>query len=192
MRYTTIKILFALLTWSSFFFLASCDEATTSTDDGELVEQVDTPPPTSIDPNGTSEYYEQGNARSLSADEISGTYTYKNQDSPEGGGYLVLKQLDNGRVKFELDINNGPPNYHSGTAVGEIELNGNSGVYTTSEYKTAGQQPCAISFMLVEGAVELTQEQGSDMSCGFGQGVVADGIYNKKNNKVLFQYEGGR
>lgn len=180
-----------MLAFSSFFLL-SCGEESSEGDSTEPVEQADSSTTAPNPTESTSEYNGEEKARTLSDDAISGTYVYKDQNSPEGGGYLVIKVLDNGRLKFELDINNGPPNYHSGTAVGEMELDGNTAVYNTSEYAMKGQDPCVISFLFVDGMVEIEQELGADMSCGFGQGVVARGIYTKKNDTPMFQYEGGR
>jgi hypothetical protein len=189
MYHKTITHLFFFFLLGSSLFLGSCDDPQPNTDPTEQIA----PPPTSTDPNGTSEYNGEESARSMDEGGITGTYVSKDPNSPEGGGYLVLQQLEDGRIKFELDLNNGPPNYHTGTATGTIELDGNEGIFTTSEYKMSeDQQACVISFLFVEGAVELNQEQGSDMSCGFGQGVVATGIYNKKNSSAIFRYEGGR
>ena len=45
---------------------------------------------------------------------------------------------------------------------------------------------------LPDNMVEIEQEEGSDMSCGFGQGVVAHGIYTKNSDEPVFNYEGGK
>lgn len=192
MHNITIKHLLLLLAFSSLSLLMSCGEDGPAEGSTDPTEQADSSTTAPNPAEGTSEYNGQEKARTLSDDAISGTYVYKDQGNPEGGGYLVIQVLDNGRLKFELDINNGPPNYHSGTAVGEMELDGNTAVYNTSEYAMQGQDPCVISFLFVDGMVEIEQEQGVDMSCGFGQGVVARGIYTKKNDTPIFQYEGGR
>lgn len=191
MHYITTKTLITLFTISSFLLVVSCGDAIPAEQPVDPITTTDSS--TSMpDPTGTSEYNGEEKARALSADALSGTYIYKDQSSPEGGGYLVVQALDNGRMKFELDINNGPPNYHSGTATGELIMEGNTGIFTTSEFAMEGQQPCSISFLFVEDMVELEQEMGKDVTCGFGQGVVARGIYTKKNDTPIFRYEGGR
>lgn len=184
MRYTTVQNLLSLLIISSCLCLGSCGDSASTQNDEVPTQQTDSS-------TATKEPIKE-NARTLSTDAISGTYVYKDQDSPEGGGYLAIQKLENGRLKFELDINNGPPNYHSGTATGEMELDGNKALFTTSEYAMEGQDPCVISFLFVDNMIELKQKQGADMSCGFGQGVIAHGIYTKKNDSPVFRYEGGQ
>ncbi|MGH1336753.1 MAG: hypothetical protein ACRBFS_11560 [Aureispira sp.] len=185
MHYTTIKTLLSLLALSTCLLLSSCGEGNPTEDQTDLPSQTDS---TASNPEESTN--DPANARNSSTDALSGTYIFKDQSSPEAGGTLAIQLLENGRLKFELDLINGPPNHHTGTATGEMELEGNSAVFTTSEYAMEGQQPCAISFLFIDNKVEIQQEEGSDMSCGFGQGVVARGIYTKNSDQPVFNYEG--
>ena len=180
---STILALFAVA-WTA------CDapEPAPSTDPVEDSTTTSTPAPI----NENSQFKENPNARAMPED-VSGTYIYGDQESSEGGGYLAIKQLEDGRLKFELDLSNGAPSYHSGTITGTMELDGNTAVFTTREFvMQEGQVPCAISFLFQGDQIIVDQEQGSDMSCGFGQGVIADGTFDKQNSSPIFRYEGGR
>jgi hypothetical protein len=179
----TSKTWLLLITLSGCLLLISCDsEAPTDQDPSTTV--VD-----SAETDGTNAPTEAATPRNFSADQLTGMYVFKDPEEPEGSATLALELLDNGRLKFELNIVNGAPNFHSGTATGKLELNGNSAVYTTSEFAMGDEPPCSISFLFIDNMVEIEQEAGSDMSCGFGQGVMARGIYTKTDDTPIFQFD---
>lgn len=120
---------------------------------------------------------------------ITGTYTFGDQEGTQGGGYLAIEQLEDNQLKFELDLNNGAPSYHSGSMTGTMTLENNVAVFTTSEYSE--EDPCKITFTFANNTITIEQEKGSEFSCGFGQGVVARGVYNKQQDQAVFKYEGG-
>ncbi len=123
-------------------------------------------------------------------ENITGTYIFGDQESAEGGGYLVIEEQDNDSLKFELDINIGAPNYNSGTATGILKLENNTAVFKTSEYSE--KDPCAITFTFNnDHTIELKQEKGSPFSCGFGNRVFANGLYVKQKEEAIFKYKGG-
>lgn len=174
------KMLLLLITLSFSLLLASCEEAP-STDQDPSTTVVDSATTDAIDAPT-----EAATARHFSAENLTGMYVFKDPEEPDGNATLALKLLDNDRVKFELTIVNGAPNHHSGTAIGELELDGNSAVYTTSEFVMGDEPPCSISFLFIDNMVEIEQEAGTDMSCGFGQGVMARGIYTKTDDTPVF------
>ena len=121
-------------------------------------------------------------------DNVTGTYVFGDQEGTEGGGYLVVKQLEGDQIKFELDLNRGAPNFNSGTATGTLDLKGNRAEFTTTEYDMSGKT-CLISFVFQGDEVVVDQEQGSDMACGFGHAVYAHGTYKKINDQPTFRYK---
>lgn len=184
MKQLTLGLLLALFAWA-------CD-APEGNDNTPNQPVTDTLIPPS---SGTSEYSSESSsdndaqARGL-IEDVSGTYIMGDQEGTEGGGYLAIQQLDDNQLKFELDLNNGAPNYHSGTAYGTITRDGNVAVYTTSEYAMGGES-CAISFVFEPDQVGVEQKQGSDMACGFGQGVIANGTFKKTSEEAIFRHEEG-
>ncbi|BDS09976.1 hypothetical protein [Aureispira anguillae] len=120
---------------------------------------------------------------------ITGTYIFGDQESAKGGGYLAIEQQENDSLKFELDLNNGAPNYHSGSATGMMALKDNVAIFTTTEFSE--EDPCKITFTFQHNTITISQEKGSEFSCGFGQGVVARGVYTKQKEEAVFKYEGG-
>ncbi|MFK7799432.1 MAG: fimbrillin family protein [Aureispira sp.] len=170
-----------LITLSCCLLLVSCG-GNAPTDQDQPVNVAD-----SSATDTTNSPKESATARNFSADQLTGIYVFKNPEEPDGNATLALQSLDNGRLKFELTIVNGAPNHHSGTATGELELDGNSAVYTTSEFAMGDNPPCEISFLFIDNMIEIEQAKGTDMSCGFGQGVVARGIYTKINDTPVFE-----
>lgn len=117
---------------------------------------------------------------------ITGTYVWLDQQESGGGGYLAVQQQGKDSLKFELDINNGPPNYPSGSATGVIAIQNNVAIFATNEF--GGD--CKITFTFQENQL-MIEQLGGDVYCGFGNGVIANGIYKKDKAEAIFQYEGG-
>jgi hypothetical protein len=121
---------------------------------------------------------------------ITGTYTFGDQESAEGGGYLAIKKQKGDSLKFELDINIGAPNYNSGTATGVMKLENNVAIFKTTEYSE--EEPCSITFTFnSDNSILIEQNAVSSFSCGFGNNVFANGLYTKQKDTVIFKYEGG-
>lgn len=179
----TSKTLLFLITWSYCLLLVSCG-GDAPTDQEPLTNVSD-----STATDTTKAPTEAATPRNFSADQLTGMYLFKNPEYPDGNATLAVQVLENGRLKFELTIVNGAPNHHSGTATGKLELDGNSAVYTSSEFAMGDNPPCKISFLFIDNMVEIEQAKGTDMSCGFGQGVVARGIYTKINDTPVFELE---
>lgn len=129
-------------------------------------------------------------ANNTPPENITGTYVFGDQESPEGGGYLVIERQENDSLKFELNINIGAPNYSSGTATGMMKLEKNVAVFGTREYSE--KEPCLITFTFNrDNSVLIKQDEGSSFSCGFGNRVFANGLYTKQKDEAIFGYEGG-
>lgn len=158
--------------WSTLCFFVSCTNTSTPTDDqptdstSTSIEQPETTPTTPT---------------------FTGTYTLDDQDGESGGGYLVIEKVSDDSLKFELDINNGAPNFHSGTATGMLSLVDQTATFITTEY----DGECKITFAFEGNQVTVEQVNGSDFACGFGQGVAAHGVYTKQGDEAIFRYEGG-
>lgn len=168
-----------ILTWTA------CDSPSTNTDPNG--NSPDTTEVSSADPTP-----EQGTPRATMPENVTGTYVFGDQEDPDrGGGYLVIEQLEDQQLKFQLDLNRGAPSFNSGFASGTIRLEGNKAAWTTTEYQVMeGEgEGCTISFVFEGDQVILTQE-GSPFECGFGHAVFAHGAYDKQNDQPIFRKDG--
>lgn len=139
--------------------------------------------------NGTIENPETETPTIVTADDWEGTYGYGNREGTEGGGFLAMAKNEAGDLKFELEIQEGDPNRHSGRATGVAKLteDNKKAVWMTKEFG----QPCKLTFTLLakEGTVAVNQEQGTDFDCGFGAGVSASEEFQKKSDTPTFPFE---
>lgn len=113
---------------------------------------------------------------------FTGTYLYS--DSYGDNGQLKVAQKSDSAIEFSLDINITNGN------MGDIykttaKISGNTATYENQmEYE---DEICAFQIWFGNGVALI---QGMDIgsagetSCGFGAGVVADGIYIKDDNKI--------
>ena len=132
---------------------------------------------------------QSGTPRSI-PENMTGTYTFGDQEDPDsGGGYLVVEQLEDQQMKFQLDLNRGAPRFNSGYASGTMTLTGNQAIWTTEEYNMDGGEGCTISFVFEADQVVVTQETGGPVECGFGNGVLATGTYAKQADAPIFRKE---
>lgn len=160
------------------FFVVACGNDSTSTET-DTNTTTDTTETTAVDNSSSPSTYTAG--------DVTGTYLWGDQEGEGGGGYLAIEQQDDGSLKFELDITNGAPNYHTGTATGTMPLDGNIATFSTTEF----DGDCQITFTFNGTNVDVKQVSGNDFECGFGQGVVAQGTYTKDKDEAIFKYEGG-
>lgn len=174
----TYNLLFASLV----LFLFSCNSGTT-TGNTSAVDSTETRAE-SLSPTATPSFtgtYIDGNSEIIRKLADGG-------QTEGAGGYLALEQSGPDSLKFELNLFKGAPNYHSGTAEGMLSLKDNVATFFSTEY---GDNGCKITFTFNGDEIVVEQVEGSDIECGFGQGVVAFGTYKKDDDKAVFLYEGG-
>lgn len=111
------------------------------------------------------------------------TSTYKpSKDDTGPSAGLTLLFIDKTHYKFWLDVNKGWPNYHVGYINGILVLDKNTGVY--KERKEFNDSICGLYFTFSSRSVDIEQ-QGTDIDCGFGAYVYADGTYKKYNSRKV-------
>jgi hypothetical protein len=117
---------------------------------------------------------------------INPTGTYKHPYEIEGKevfgpfGEVRVKLLDANNVAISLFVCRGAPNYNNGSFIDTL-------VYTNNRviHKTENDSSCAIIFTFKRNKVEIEQKQANlNFGCDFGQGVFANGVYNKVSNKI--------
>jgi hypothetical protein len=110
------------------------------------------------------------------AKNVTGTYevTYKRG----AGGLLKVLQKGN-EIEFELEFNRGAPSYNSGVAGGTVAIKNGVAIFKTIEYGDGG---CELVFKFQSNKV-VVKQNGSDVACGFGHGVMCNGTYLLKSRK---------
>lgn len=116
--------------------------------------------------------------KAVSAAEVNGTFrSYFTGRFKGSYNEIRILALGKGKLKVAFDLTyphvngNGELDANVGSAEGEAEIEGDTAVFTDSEY---GE--CTITIKFVKpGAINVAQEG----DCGFGFNVTADGNYRK-------------
>jgi hypothetical protein len=101
----------------------------------------------------------------------TGTYEYDNGD--DGDGTVKVLKISPDKIKVSLFVIGGPPSHNMGEFKKELKIK--NGV---ANYKSGD---CMIKFTFNSKAVKVTQ---TGFDCGFGNGVSANGYYQKTSSKV--------
>ena len=123
----------------------------------------------------------QTTRKSVSAAEVTGTFRHNFTGKFRGSSSEVkIVSIGKGKLKVAFDlvypyeIGDGELSANTGTAEGEAAIEGDTAVYSSTEFG-----PCRITIKFVKlGQIKVTQE-GADADCGFGHNVMADGAYRK-------------
>lgn len=106
------------------------------------------------------------------------TGTYVMDLGNKTGGTLMVIQMPDNKLEFNLECNRGAPSYNSGETSGTIPVKHATAIFQTTEF--GGE--CKIRFEFSKNEVVISQT-GSDADCGFGFGVHCDGKYGLKSRK---------
>ena len=109
-------------------------------------------------------------------DNFTGTYVMDLGN--KAGGTLMVIQMPDDKLQFDLECNRGAPSYNSGETSGTIAVKNATAIFQTKEF--GGK--CKIRFEFKKTGVVISQT-GSDTECGFGFGVHCDGKYRLKSRK---------
>lgn len=107
------------------------------------------------------------------ADSVTGTWEWA--DKNESSGHLALIQ-DGSTVRFQLQLQAGPPGYNMGIISGEFVLDKQQGVFFSDE-----NGPCQLTFTFSDQTVVIKTDP-EQMECGFGNGVYADGTFPRSSS----------
>lgn len=114
-------------------------------------------------------------ANAGAADSVTGTWEWA--DKHEASGHLALIQ-DGSNVRFQLQLQAGPPGYNMGILDGTFELKDGVGVYFSDD-----NGPCQLTFTFKAKSVTIKTDP-DQMECGFGNGVYADGTFPRSSTKT--------
>lgn len=125
----------------------------------------------------------------------SGSYGYyfkpqgntgNDKDATGPTGTLVLLKMDGNKYRFWLDVTLGWPNYNVGETDGTVTfVNDTASFDNTFEDAT---NPCILKFKISGDKININSLSTS-FNCGFGNGVNADGDYEKLKSQLVLNYE---
>ena len=107
------------------------------------------------------------------SEPFSGTYAFE-LPNDGGSGELQVGQISADQFKFKLSVVGKKPAYNQGIMEGVANILGSMADFSTSEFGGS----CKLSFNFGDG-VEITTLEGDPATCGFGNGVKADGVYRR-------------
>ncbi|AVP99410.1 hypothetical protein C7S18_20530 [Ahniella affigens] len=114
-------------------------------------------------------------ANAHAAESVTGTWEWA--DKHEASGHLALIQ-EGTTVRFQLQLQAGPPGYNMGIIGGEFELKNGEGIFFSDE-----NGPCQLTFTFDAKSVVIKTDP-EQTECGFGNGVYADGTFPRTSAKT--------
>jgi len=119
--------------------------------------------------------------KSVSAGEVTGTFRHKFTGKFRGSSSEIrIVSIGRGKLKVAFDliypyeIGDGELTANMGSADGPATIKGDTAVYSSNEFG-----PCRITIKFVRPRRISVTQDGTDVDCGFGHNVMADGIYKK-------------
>lgn len=101
----------------------------------------------------------------------------KGDDTYGYTGQIQVKVETANTIVMVFGINKGAPSYNSGSFVDTLDYRDNRSVYRADP---AIDPSCRISFIFTEEKITVEQKaDDNNVACGFGHGVVAEGIFTK-------------
>lgn len=107
------------------------------------------------------------------SEPFSGTYAFE-LPNDGGSGELLVSQISADQFKFKLTVVGGKPAHNQGLMEGVANILGSTADFSTDEFGGS----CKLSFNFGD-KVEITTLEGDPSTCGFGNGVKADGVYRR-------------
>ena len=105
----------------------------------------------------------------------------KNATGPTGR--LVLLRMEGNKYRFWLDVTLGWPNYNVGETDGTITFVNDTASFDNT-FEDA-EKPCILKFNITNSSININS-QSTSFNCGFGNGVNADGDYDKLKTQPVF------
>lgn len=116
--------------------------------------------------------------------QYAGTYSYGHSVKRNFGTVLIYPETDN-TILFFINVNRGAPSYHYGNLYGRLQIKDSKGVFYTNTFSENG---CKLNFRFVKNNLVI-ETVDTQMDCGFGNGVYADGAFVKKSSKIPEYFE---
>lgn len=109
---------------------------------------------------------EKTNPGIVTADQVNGKWT-------NGESWITIKAIGGGKLKVYFSIFN-ERTTNAGQAEGVANIDGIDATFSPEEF-----EKCKFTMKFTGGKL-IVKQFGTDMDCGFGMGVSADGTYTKQ------------
>lgn len=120
--------------------------------------------------------YKQAESFQLATTKYAGTFAYEKGKSGASGTIQIYPESDS-TVLFYLDINRGAPAYNMGALYDRIKIGKGHGTYESRDERCQFKMQFSTDRLTVATIKEF-------YNCGFGQGVLVDGIYQRTSKKI--------
>ncbi len=114
----------------------------------------------------TAKKVEKTDPSIVTAEQVNGTWS-------KGESWIKIKALGDGKLNVNFSIFN-ERTTNAGTADGVANINGIDATFSPKDFEN-----CRFTMKFTGGKL-IVKQSGTDMDCGFGMGVSADGTYTKK------------
>ena len=124
---------------------------------------------------------------------LSGSYGYSfapeinshnNKENVVGPfGNLVLLKMEGNKYRFWLEVTIGPPSYNRGETDGTLTFTNDTASFDNT-YEDS-EKPCILKFKITGNTIHLNS-MSTSFNCGFGNGVNADGDYDRLKIQPVF------
>ncbi|MFL9845036.1 hypothetical protein [Flavobacterium rhizosphaerae] len=117
-----------------------------------------------------------------------GVYSYGTNADEGPIGNVTIYPEDDDHILFYLDVNRGAPSYNMGALYGRIKIKDDKGVYYKDTAKDDAE--CQLLFTFKGDALKIGVV-GNNNNCGFGNGVFADGTYQRVPKEYPLTFTNG-
>ena len=114
----------------------------------------------------TTKKVEKTNPATVTAEQVNGTWS-------KGESWIKIKALGGGKLNVNFSIFN-ERTTNAGQADGVANINGIDATFSPKDFEN-----CRFTMKFTGGKL-IVKQFGTDLDCGFGMGVSADGTYTKK------------
>ena len=113
--------------------------------------------------------------------EFAGTYRYGPGAEKGKTGTIAFYPSNDSTFLFYINLNVGPPSYNGGELFDTVTVQQNQAIYQgPSDY---GEKGCRWQIDFESDSLRIKTLENS-YDCGFGAGVIADGVYQLKNRQI--------
>ncbi|HPH46654.1 MAG TPA: hypothetical protein PLJ60_03980 [Chryseolinea sp.] len=127
------------------------------------------------------------NSSKLLTSKYEGVYSYEKKTEKIGGIVIIYPETDS-TVLFYIDVIHGPPSYNMGALYGRLKIKNNNGIFFTKHGHSSSACKWSFEFSNHNLVVKTMDDQNE---CGFGNGVFADGDFNRIPDKKLDYFLNG-
>lgn len=127
----------------------------------------------------------QTTSKKFLTSKYAGIYSFGDIQKSRVGTIYIYPETDS-TILFYIDLNRGAPSYNMGSGYGRIKIINETGTYYTKESgKSIG---CKWNIQFIKNKI-IIKTLESQYNCGYGYGVLTDGIFYRKSKTIPLYFE---